>query len=300
MTDHEQLARKFAIPDVVDIGVGKGGLTRLAITAPAADANVYLHGAHVTHFAPARGKPVLFLSDESHFAAGKAIRGGVPVIFPWFGPKAGDPAAPAHGVARTIEWELTGVRQAGNGDVSIVLELSASDATRALWPHDFHLRYTVVVGKSLCLTLEVQNTSAEPWTFEEALHTYLSVGDVRQVSIEGFAGRYYLDKVDGQKRKTQPPGPITIVGETDRVYLDTTETIAVTDPLFARTLRISKEGSASTVLWNPWVAKAKALSDFGDDEWPMMLCVETANAGENAMSLAPGASHTMRARIEVG
>jgi glucose-6-phosphate 1-epimerase len=149
------------------------------------------------------------------------------------------------------------------------------------------------------MELSIQNTGAAPVTFEEALHTYLAVSDVRQARVEGLSGRDYLDKVDGMKRKTQS-GPITITGETDRVYLDTPDTVTIQDPAAGRRITVSKERSASTVVWNPWLEKSKKMPDFGDYEWPRMLCVETANVAENALTLAPGARHVMRATVSAG
>jgi D-hexose-6-phosphate mutarotase len=292
------LRQRFALPGAVEINEGRGGLPRLAVATPLATAEVYLHGAHVTQFAPAGERPVLFVSGQSHFADGKAIRGGVPVIFPWFGPNAADPALPAHGFVRTRRWELAAVGQEADGTVAIRLTAGPNGRTRELWPREFELAYVVRVGRSLSMTLEVRNVDDKPFRFEAALHTYLAVGDVRKVAIDGLAGRAYLDKTAGGVSKTQTESPFGITGETDRVYLNTPDTVVVTDPGGTaaggpRTIAVSKQGSASTVLWNPWVAKAASLADFGDDEWPNMLCVETANAAENALTLDPGQTHAM-------
>jgi D-hexose-6-phosphate mutarotase len=291
------LERRFSIPGVVKIEPGAGGLTRVAITGADTEAEVYLQGAHVTRCCPRGGRDVLFTSAKSLFQPGKAIRGGVPLIFPWFGAKAGDAAAPMHGFARATEWSMTSATQAHDGSVSVVLELAASDATRKAWPHEFALRYTVKVGPTLDLTLEVTNKSAAAFTFEEALHTYLTIGDVRQAKIDGLAGRDFLDKTDGLRRKTQPSGPFSLDAETDRVYLNSPDTVTVTDAQLGRRLIVAKEGSKTTVLWNPWIAKAKAMADFGDEEWPGMVCVETANAAENAVTLDVGKTHKMLASI---
>ncbi len=296
MNDTNELKRRFSVRGV-SIESGLGGLTRVAVATADAEAHVYLHGAHVTHYQPRGGRDLLFLSSRSHFEAGKAIRGGVPVIFPWFGPKAAEPSSPMHGFARTTAWELTEVRQGTGGSIAIVLELGSSPATLKLWPHDFRLRYVITIGTALDLSLEVKNTSAVGFSFEEALHTYLAVSDVRNVRIEGLGGRDYLDKTASMHRKTQTPGEIAIIGETDRVYLDSPDVVTVSDPGFGRTLTVEKDGSRSTVLWNPWIAKAKAMADFGDEEWPGMLCVETANAAENAVTLPAGQTHRMRAKI---
>jgi glucose-6-phosphate 1-epimerase len=147
--------------------------------------------------------------------------------------------------------------------------------------------------------MDLEVRAKTPFTFEEALHTYFAVADVRQVSVEGLANTDYLDKVENFKRKTQSPEPIRIVGETDRVYLNTTSTCVVRDPGLGRTITIEKEGSGTTVVWNPWIAKAKAMPDFGDDEWPHMICVETANVGDGAVRLEAGRSHQMKVRIRV-
>lgn len=297
MSDIKELQRRFSIPGVVTIEPGQGGLTRVAVTACEVEAHVYLHGAHVTHYGPQGGRAVLFMSAKSLFQPGKAIRGGVPVIFPWFGGKADDATAPAHGLARTTEWGLADVKQSTDGSVVLTLELASSQDTRKFWPHEFSLRYLVTIGPTLELALEVRNTSSSAFTFEEALHTYLAVGDVRTAQIDGLAGREFLDKTDGQRRKTQPPGLFALTSETDRVYLNTTDRVTVIDGQLGRRLSVDKQGSHTTVVWNPWIAKAKAMADFGDDEWPGMLCVETANAAENAVSLPAGQTHRMVASI---
>ena len=296
MADLNELQGQFSIPGKVIINAGNGGLTRIAVNSDRARAEIYLNGGHVTNYQPAGREPVLFVSRKSHYAAGKAIRGGIPVIFPWFGAKADDPAAPQHGFARSMEWELRDVHDIG-GATAVALALSASDATRRWLPNDFEVLYTISVGSTLDLIMEVRNLSDEPMRFEEALHTYFQVGDVRNVTIDGLGGRTFIDKVDRFQRKAQTQASIRITGETDRVYLDTPDTVAVTDPGMQRRISVSKEGSLSTVIWNPWTEKAKAMSDFAEDEWPRMLCVETANAAENAVTLDGGENHTMRASI---
>jgi D-hexose-6-phosphate mutarotase len=300
MNNVNELNARFGVPGIVTIDAGRNNMPRVRVTSPAAEAEIYLHGAHVTHFAPRGHKPVLFMSGESLFDPAKPIRGGVPLIFPWFGGKADDPKAPAHGFARTTTWTLLEMTCAADGSVVVSLTLGPSEHSRKHWPHDFAASFTVGVGKTLQMTLEVANTSPAEINFEEALHTYLAVGDIKRTTIDGLAGRTFIDKVDKAARKTQPPGAFTLTGETDRVYLDTPDRVTVDDAGNGRKLLVSKSGSASTVVWNPWIAKAKAMADFGDDEWPGMLCIETANAADNAVKLVPGARHTMRASVGVG
>src|SRR4029453_11202514 len=207
---------KEPVADPVVVGAGEGGLPCARVRSARADAEIYLHGGHVTRWQPRGAEPVLFLSRRAVYAPGKAIRGGVPLIFPWFGPRATDPRAPMHGFARSRAWRLL---TSGPGpDDSVVLELGLEDddATRALWSSAFSLRYRVIVGATLSLTIEVVNTSPAPFTFETALHTYLAVGDVEAVTITGLEDTRFLDKVDGVTRKRHGPAPLRLTGETDR------------------------------------------------------------------------------------
>jgi glucose-6-phosphate 1-epimerase len=274
-------------------------LPKITLTSPDGEAEVYLHGAHVSRWRPKGQKDVLFMSAASQFASDKPIRGGVPLIFPWFGPRQGNPQSPAHGFARVLPWNVVACDRQSDGSCAMSLELTSDDATRKTWPHDFRLRFTIAAAKKLSMTLTVFNTGPQPFVFEEAMHTYLAVGDVRQASITGLAGATFIDKVDGFARKQQGPEPIRITGETDRVYLNTKSACVVNDPAWGRKLVVEKENSNATVVWNPWIAKAKAMSDFGDEEWPDMLCVETCNCADHAVTLAPGASHAMTAIVSV-
>ncbi len=276
---------------------GQGGLRRLAIRTPQADAEIYLHGAHVTHFQPRGQKPVLFMSGKSWFEPGKPIRGGVPICFPWFGARQDGQPGPAHGFARLMEWELVSAEQASDGIVEVRLRLVSSDATRALWPGEFEVEYRVRISTTLGLELRVKNTGNQPLRIEEALHTYLAVGDARQVSIEGLAGASYFTAVGTPRTETEGAAPIPIIAETDRVYLGTQATCVAHDPAWQRRLVVEKTGSNATVVWNPWIAKAKAMPDFGDDEWPSMLCIETCNVRQNAVTIAPGQSQAMGAIV---
>jgi glucose-6-phosphate 1-epimerase len=300
----DALNQRFGASGRVAFDAGQGGLARALLTsAEGARAEVYLHGAHVTQYVKAAGgPPVLFVSKESLFRPDKAIRGGVPLIFPWFGPRSPDPAgnSPMHGFARTSAWEVESAGATGAG-TSIVLVLRSNDATRKTWPHEFELRYTVTLGAPLTMELSVRNTGSGPFTFEEALHTYLTVADVRNVTIEGLAGTRFVDKTDNMATKTQDPSPpMKITAETDRIYLATKSTCTVADPGLGRRITVAKEHSDATVVWNPWVAKAKAMADFGDDEWLEMLCIETCNVAGHAVTLAAGATHAMRAVVDAG
>jgi glucose-6-phosphate 1-epimerase len=286
-------------PEGARIEKGRGGLERLLLQAREGEAHVYLHGGHVSHFQPKHERPVLWMSARSRFEAGKAIRGGVPVCFPWFGPKRGAPEAPMHGFARILPWAVSSVTREPDGSLHAVLELTAEAAARGGFPLELALRLSLGVSRSLRMELGVRNVDGAAATFEEALHSYLAVSDARGLSIRGLEGAAYLDKTAGLARNPGAAAPITIAAETDRVYNGTTATVVVEDPGWRRRIVVSKSGSATTVVWNPWIAKAKAMPDFGDDEWPGMVCVETANAGDDAITLAPGATHVMTATLAV-
>jgi glucose-6-phosphate 1-epimerase len=276
-----------------------GGLERARVSGAYADAEIYLQGGHVTRWQPHGAAPVLFLSERAVFAPGKPIRGGVPLIFPWFGPHSTDPRAPMHGFARSRPWRLLTSSAEPDGAIVVELGLDDDEATRAMWPAAFSLRYRVSVGRVLGLALEVVNTSAAPFTFETALHSYLAVGDVHAVAITGLEDTRFIDKVDALTFKRQGAEPLRLTGETDRVFLDTRARCVVSDRALGRRLIVDKRGSATTVVWNPWAAKAAQIADLGPDDWRRMVCVETANAADDAVTLPPGARHVTAATIRV-
>ena len=284
------------------VEAGAGGLSRVRVSGARADAELYLQGGHLTRWQPHGAAPVLFLSSRTAYAPGQAIRGGVPVIFPWFGPHAADRQAPMHGFARTCQWRLVSTSPGVDGAVVLELALDDDATTRRVWPPAFTLRYRVSVGEALHLALEVVNASAAPFAFEVALHTYLAVGDVETVAITGLEDTPYIDKVDAFARKRHGPGPLRLTGETDRVFLGTRARCVVDDPALGRRLVVDKTGSATTVVWNPGAARARGIADLEVEGWRRMLCVETANAADDAVTLPAGGHHLMTAtlRVETG
>ncbi len=298
MTPTADLDRRFGIPGVARVVEGNGGLAMVEISAPAASGKMYLHGAHVTSWQPAGAQEVFFLSPRSLFQDGKAIRGGVPVCFPWFGDKADDSHAPAHGFVRTKSWQLESIEQAG-GTVSVSMSTESDDNTRKWWPFDFRLIHRATFGPELALELIMTNSGASPLRFEEALHAYYSVGDATKAHIAGLDGVHYLDKTDAFREKIQS-GDLVIEAETDRVYLNIRHAVELIDPVLQRGITVAKEASRSTVVWNPWAEKARAISDLGEDEWKSMLCIEVTNVGQFAVNLGPGQRHTMMAQVKVG
>jgi len=258
---------------------------------------MYLHGAQVTSWKPAGAEEVLFVSKHAQWHEGIAIRGGIPICFPWFRSKGDDPKAPAHGFVRTKAWSLESIARDGDS-VTVVMSTMSDDDTRRWWPADFRLVHRAAFGRELELELNVTNTGTTPLRFEEALHTYHRVGQVKDVHVRGLDGVAYLDNTDSNREKTQH-GELVITKQTDNAYLNTRSEIDVADDELKRRIRICKENSVTTVVWNPWREGAKSLADLGKDEWQQMLCVEASNVLGFAVELAPGQQHTMRATIQV-
>jgi glucose-6-phosphate 1-epimerase len=293
----DQLTEQFAIPGVLTFHETSNGLIYAEVSMPQATATIYLHGAHLTAWQPTGHKPVIFLSRKSEFAAGKAIRGGVPIVCPWFGPRHDGKAGPSHGFARTQPWDLAFAALAGDA-LHLTFTLGATEMSRGLGYDRFRLVYEVIVGSELTLRLSVANDSDTPLLFEEALHAYFAVGDVRESSVDGLDGVSYLDKMDNLQEKTQM-GPVALIAPTDRVYKDTASTCIVRDVENLRSITIAKTGSNTTVVWNPWDSGAAKLADMDAEEWREFLCVETANTAPNAIALAPGSMHSMEVRVSV-
>jgi len=295
-TDPQVLNEQFAIAEHITFAASAAGLLVAEIHNSYAAASVAVQGGHVITYQPHGRQPVLWVSSLSAFELGKTIRGGIPVCWPWFGSHPTDASLPFHGFVRAAMWQVRGT-SVGLGDATeIRLGLTESMASLALWPHAFDLEIVVTVGAQLQIELIARNPGDQPFVCGGALHTYYTVGDVRQIAIHGLDGRDYLDKVEGFKRKPQH-GPVTIAGETDRVYLDTDATCVIDDPALGRRIGIAKAGSRTTVVWNPWAEKAKQIADFEDEEYLSMVCVETANANTDVATVAPGGEHRLSAVI---
>jgi glucose-6-phosphate 1-epimerase len=272
---------------------GQNELPMLEISTPWSTAEIYLHGAHVTQFRKKDEAPLLFLSQCSRFTEGKPIRGGIPVILPWFGPREG---LAQHGFARVKSWDLKEFAPAPDGSVSVRFRLPDCPEAAAFPP--FSADYIVTVNQALTLELIVTNQSKDAeFTFENCLHSYFDVADVTAISIHGLKGVNYMDKVASFLEKTETSDALRISSEVDRTYQNTTGTVEICDPRLGRKIRVEKQGSASTVVWNPWIAKSRQMSDFGDEEYEHMICVESGNVGSNSISVPPGGSSTLTVKL---
>lgn len=274
------------IPDHVTVITGKGGMPAIRVRTEWSEAEIYPHGAHVTGFQPKGEAPVLFMSEASEFLPDKPIRGGIPVIFPWFGPREG---MAAHGFARLAEWELRQTRADPTDGVSLHFSLPESD--------DFQLDFIVTVGRSLRLELVVTNPGETDFTFESCLHTYFLVGAIAAAEVGGLRGALYRDGLLGTDF-TDTADVIRFAAETERIYQDSGPLVEIRDPELGRVIRVRKSGSASTVVWNPWIAKSERMPDFGNDEYLRMVCVESGNVREHAITLPPGGRTVLEVEVD--
>ena len=272
---------------------GQGELPMIGISTMWSSAEVYLQGAHLTTFRKHGQTPLTFMSQCSRFVEGQPIRGGIPVIFPWFGMRDG---MGNHGFARVKPWELKEFAPAPDGSVSVRFRLP--DCPEANSYPAFTADYVITVSEDLMLQLIVTNQSKdEPLVFENCFHTYFDVGDVTSISILGLKGASYLDKVASFARKIQTDEILRVSSEVDRIYLDTTAPVEIHDPRLGRKIRVEKQGSNSTVVWNPWVSKSQQMPDFGNDEYQRMVCIECGNVASNEINLPPGRSSTLTVRL---
>jgi glucose-6-phosphate 1-epimerase len=303
MASVAELTEQFGIPGVLAFDEPHPGLIRARVTAPACTAELFLYGAHLTAWQPSGAEPVIFLSPNSHFEHGKAIRGGIPIVFPWFAARSaeitgGRTDGPSHGFARITDWQLQFAAVTGD-DVRLALSLAPDDNTRALGFDHFRAALEFTLGRTLTVRMTVANESSEPLTYEQAFHTYFHVGDIRQTVVHGLEDTVYIDKPDNFMRKRQGSEPITFSGEVDRPYLNTAAPVTIDDPALHRKIVVSKGGSDTTVVWNPGDALAARTADIGVEAARKYVCVETANAADNRVTLAPRSAHVMEAKVEL-
>ncbi len=288
------LNTQFGIKGHLDFIEDASGLVIAKIDNVQGSASLCLQGAHLMTWQPRSQKiPVVWLSKDAKLASEKSIRGGAPVCWPWFGAHPTESTFPGHGYARTVAWRVieSGIEPCGATRLS--LRLVESNKTREQWPHECNVDLTVIVGETLRMELNTENTGDNDFVIGEALHTYFQIGDIGAVSVNGLEGCEYWDKVGGSSLKRQQ-GAIGFSGETDRVYINTAAECVIHDEKLKRRIHVAKSGSFSTVVWTPWVEKANKMGDLGQpDGWREMLCVESANALDNQVKVAAGTRHTL-------
>ncbi|HFD11977.1 MAG TPA: D-hexose-6-phosphate mutarotase [Crenotrichaceae bacterium] len=287
-----QLNKQHGIPEQLEIVQKNNDITLIEINSVHAQATISSHGGQVLSFTPVSSKhDLLFVSKLAQFKAGKAIRGGIPVCWPWFGP---DPQniGPAHGLVRTRLWQIRETALLPDGSIRVILAIQDNDETREIWPHCFDLSITITIAQTLTVELATQNTGATPFTLTQALHTYFNVADSQHIQITGLNKTRYIDKTDSGRVKQQT-GAVTITEETDRIYTSTESSLALKDEVFSRNISLQSENSKTVIIWNPWITKSAAMSDFDNQEYKNMVCIETANAGDELITVAPGNSYSI-------
>jgi glucose-6-phosphate 1-epimerase len=291
------LNAEHAIPGIAEITEPFPNMPAVRITTSSCAATIYLHGAHITAWRPAGSEEIIFVSSRARYVDGQAIRGGIPICFPWFRGKRDDAKAPAHGFVRTKSWNLESLETHGQ-DVTVTMSTSSDEATKKWWPHEFRAVLRATFGRDLQLEFTVENAGTSEARYEEALHTYYLVGDIASARVAGLAGASYLDNTDGNREKEQT-GEVRVAGATDSAYVNNENALEVVDPVLKRRIRIRKRNSRTTVIWNPWKEAAEKMSDMGAEEWKKMLCAEGANILGNAIKLSAGEKHATTVTMAV-
>jgi D-hexose-6-phosphate mutarotase len=272
----------------VEEAAGSGGLPLWRATALGETVEIYRQGAQVASFRPADGREKIWMSPQSPFAAGKPIRGGIPVCWPQFGlPEGG--TLPQHGFARTRDWKLEETARLGDGRLRLVLALGDDAASRALWPYRFRLELAVTVGAGLELALTTTNCGSDPFRYEDCLHSYFAVGDVGRAEVEGLDGQVYFEKSRGPHAQRQT-GTVVPAGEIDRLYPAAAGPFVLAARASGGRLEVAQDGFAGAVVWNAGGDLGPRHPELGP-AWSEYLCLEAVNARSAAICLLPGTSH---------
>lgn len=285
----EQLNTQFGIAGQVEFIAGNGGLPMIQIKTTKAKALISIHAGQVLSYQPAgESEEVMFLSAKAYYQDGKAIKGGAPICWPWFGADPEGKGRPGHGFVRNRGWNVVATEVLSNGDIKVTVGLDDTPETQAIWPHSFSLRQEIIIGDSLNLSLITRNTGKEKFSITQAFHTYFKVGDITRAKVLGLAGCDYLDKTGGGSVQKHQTGDVIIDAEVDRIYLNVGNTLTIDDSVLNRRIQITSQGSKTAVVWNPWEKIAKDMADLEDADYQRLLCVETTNAATDVAEVAPG------------
>lgn len=299
MMNIEDLNRQYGLASELTVQKGNGDFPVIHINNSKAKAKIALYSGHILSFQPhTQTADLIFVSDNSLFQNGKAIRGGCPLCWPWFGPDPSQSGRPNHGFVRNRMWNILATETLGTGETRVQLELQDTPDTQSIWPHAFHLELDLIVGESLQVNLITENTGSEMFRLTQALHTYLHIGDIHQVKVQGLENLSYLDKVAGGTEKQQI-GDVIIAEEVDRIYLNVPPELIVDDPALNRKIIIHSEGNRTAIVWNPWADSSATMADLGDLDYQKFICVETANAASDVVELQPGRQCRLSAKYHI-
>lgn len=293
-----ELNKIFGIQGKVAFVQGKGGLQMIEINTTKSSSVISTHGAHALSFIPKGEKDLFWMSEATFFEKGKAIRGGIPICFPWFGPHLTDKTKPQHGFARLSEWSVDEVQESDTDSISITLSLTETESSLAYWPHPFKAQAKFIIGETFELHLKVTNTGSTAFEYSDALHTYFNISNISSITIEGLQNESYYEGF-GTELKKQTDEQLIFTGETNRRYVTHAGDVLINDPGYHRKISVKKKGSRVSVVWNPAEATAKTMTDIHHDGYKTFVCVEPANAypGIDMITLAPGAEHTICTKI---
>ncbi|MEN9520982.1 MAG: hypothetical protein RLZZ381_3570, partial [Cyanobacteriota bacterium] len=260
-----------------------------------AEATISVYAGQVLSFKPVgQTEDMMFVSSQAYYQTGKAIKGGTPICWPWFGPDPENQGRASHGFARDRFWQVRDVVSNQNGATQVTMGLVDIPETRAIWNYSFDLSIVITVGKILTINLVTRNTGSESFFITQALHTYFKIGDLNQVRVLGLENKVYLDKVDRGQQKTQS-GVVTFSGECDRIYLDVPPQLTIEDRALNRQIKVTANNSKTAIVWNPGVDISAKMADLGDRDYEHFVCVETANAANEIIEIAAGDYYNLTA-----
>jgi glucose-6-phosphate 1-epimerase len=295
----EQLNVDYGIADKVKFVEGQGNFPLIKIKNEHAEATISVYAGQVLSFKPlGQAEDLMFVSSQAYYQTGKAIKGGIPICWPWFGPDPEDKGRASHGFVRDRLWQVRKVVSTQDGSTQVTMGLEDTPETRAIWHYSFALSIEITVGQVLTIKLVTRNTGAESFSLTQALHTYFKIGDIDRVEVLGLENKAYLDKVDGGQQKTQS-GAITFSGECDRIYLDVPAQLAIEDRALKRQITVIATNSKTAIVWNPGADISAKMADLGDRDYEHFVCVETANAANEVITIPAGAQSQITARYAV-
>ncbi|NCA70571.1 MAG: D-hexose-6-phosphate mutarotase [Sphingobacteriia bacterium] len=299
--DIAALNAEYGIDGVLRFTTGPGGLVMIEITNAQAAALISPYGGQVLGYRPADARDdLLFVSERAYFAQGQAIKGGIPVCWPWFGADPQGQGRPAHGFVRAWPWAVRATETRTDGATVVHLGLADEAATRAIWPHCFDLQVEIEIGATLAVALVTRNAGERPFTITQGLHAYFKIGDIAGVEVTGLDACHYIDKAaDGRDARVLQQGSVRVDREVNRIYEGVPPGLTIHDSVLGRRIRITAEHSRTAVVWNPWIATARAMADLADDDYQRFICVETVNTASEVIEVAPGAAYRLGARYAI-